>query len=138
MPSPFNLIYLDDQVSQRFFSAAKTHRGILAFSESKEVLKKMGLKIEPNRYYNLIRKEQSQSLSPQENALKSILLIRIFDTLQDDFKDSHLLFNPESPQLLWQQNLDRKLNSQAQTCLRASRFVKRTSVTAAVPDSLRA
>jgi hypothetical protein len=50
-------------------SVAKTHRGILTFSESKEVLKKMGLTVEPNRYYNLIRKEQSQSLSPQEEAL---------------------------------------------------------------------
>jgi hypothetical protein len=29
----------------------------------------MGLTIDPNRYYNHVRKEQSQSLSPQEEAL---------------------------------------------------------------------
>jgi hypothetical protein len=29
----------------------------------------MGLTIDPNRYYNLVRKEQSKSLSPQEEAL---------------------------------------------------------------------
>jgi hypothetical protein len=29
----------------------------------------MGLTIDPKRYYNLVRKEQPQSLSPQEEAL---------------------------------------------------------------------
>ena len=50
-------------------SIAKTHQGILTFSESKEVLKRMGLTIGAKQYYNLIRKEQSYSLSAQEEAL---------------------------------------------------------------------
>ncbi len=67
-PNPFSL---QPHVSRRpgfaeAISVAKTHRGILTYSESKEVLKKMGLTIDPNRYYNLVRKEQSKSLSPQE------------------------------------------------------------------------
>jgi hypothetical protein len=37
-------------------SIAKTHRGILIFSESKEVLKRIGLTIGAKQYYNLIRK----------------------------------------------------------------------------------
>src|SRR6266487_2143327 len=70
-PNPFSL---QPHVSRRpgFAEAttvAKTHRGILTYSESKEVLKKMGLTIDPNRYYNLARKEQSYSLSPHEEAL---------------------------------------------------------------------
>ena len=70
-PNPFSL---QPHVSRRpgfaeAVSVAKTHRGILTYSESKEVLKKMGLTIDPNRYYNLVRKEQSKSLSPQEEAL---------------------------------------------------------------------
>lgn len=70
-PNPFSL---QPHVSRRpgfaeAISVAKTHRGILTYSESKEVLKKMGLTIDPNRYYNLVRKEQSESLSPQEEAM---------------------------------------------------------------------
>jgi hypothetical protein len=70
-PNPFSL---QPHVSRRpgfaeAISVAKTHRGILTYSESKEVLKKMGLTIDPNRYYNLVRKEQSKSLSPQEEAM---------------------------------------------------------------------
>lgn len=70
-PNPFSL---QPHVSRRSgfaeaISVAKTHRGILTYSESKEVLKKMGLTIDPNRYYNLVRKEQSKSLSPQEEAM---------------------------------------------------------------------
>lgn len=70
-PNPFSLT---PHVSRRpgfveAISVARTHRGILTYSESKEVLKKMGLIIDPNRYYNLVRKEQSKTLSPQEEAL---------------------------------------------------------------------
>ena len=70
-PNPFSL---QPHVSRRpgfaeAISVAKTHGGILTYSESKEVLKKMGLTIDPNRYYNLVRKEQSESLSPQEEAM---------------------------------------------------------------------
>ena len=70
-PNPFSLA---PHISRRpgFAEAiqiAKTHRGILTFSDSKEVLKRMGLTIDANRYYNLIRKEQTYSLSPQEEAL---------------------------------------------------------------------
>ncbi|RFU25262.1 hypothetical protein B7463_g11084, partial [Scytalidium lignicola] len=70
-PNPFSL---QPHASRRpgfaeAISVAKVHRGVLTYSESKGVLKMMGLTIGPKRYYNLIRKEQSQSLSPQEEAL---------------------------------------------------------------------
>ena len=65
-PNPFSL---QPHISRRpgfveAISVAKTHRRVLTYSESKEVLKKIGLTIDPNRYYNLVRKEQSYSLSP--------------------------------------------------------------------------
>jgi hypothetical protein len=73
-PPTLNPFSLQPHVSRRpgfaeAVSVAKTHQGILTYSESKEVLKKMGLTIDPNQYYNLVRKEQSKSLSPQEEAL---------------------------------------------------------------------
>ena len=47
----------------------KTYQGVLSFIKSKEILKKIGLEIDTKSYYNLRRKEQSQSLSPYEEAL---------------------------------------------------------------------
>jgi len=42
---------------------------VLTYSESKDILKRIGLTIQPKQYYNLIRNENSHSLSPQEEAL---------------------------------------------------------------------
>jgi hypothetical protein len=48
---------------------AKTHWGVLRFSESKDVLKNLGLSIDQKQYYNLMHRKQSYLLSPQEEAL---------------------------------------------------------------------
>jgi hypothetical protein len=81
IPNPFSL---QPHISRRpgfaeAISVAKTHRGVLTYSESKEVLKKMGLTIDPNRYYNLTRKERSHSLSPQEEALMLLYYLEARD-----------------------------------------------------------
>jgi hypothetical protein len=61
-------------------TVAKTHRGVLTYSESKDILKRIGLTIQPKQYYNLIRNENSHSLSPQEEAL---LLLHYLESQED-------------------------------------------------------
>jgi hypothetical protein len=73
LPSP-NPFTLEPHISCRpgfadTVQIAQTHRSILSFSDSKEVLKRLGLTIDANRYYNLMRKEQTRTLNPQEEAL---------------------------------------------------------------------
>jgi hypothetical protein len=80
-PNPFTL---EPHISRRpgFADAvqiARTHRGILSFSDSKEVLKRLGLTIDANRYYNLIRKEQTRTLNPQEEALMLLHYLESWD-----------------------------------------------------------
>jgi hypothetical protein len=70
-PNPFSL---QPYISRRpgsveAITIAKTHQGVLLYSKSKEVLKGIGLRIEPKQYYNLIRSERSHELLPREEAL---------------------------------------------------------------------
>jgi hypothetical protein len=51
----------------------------LSFSDSKEVLKRLGLTIDANRYYNLMRKEQTRTLNPQEEALMLLHYLESWD-----------------------------------------------------------
>ena len=53
---------------------------MLTYSESKDILKRIGLTIQPKQYYNLIRNENSHSLSPQEEAL---LLLHYLESQED-------------------------------------------------------
>jgi hypothetical protein len=76
-PNPFSL---QPHISRRTgfaeaISVAKTYRGVLTYSESKGVLKNLGQSIDQKRYYNLIRREQSYSLSPQE----ALMLLRYLE-----------------------------------------------------------
>jgi len=48
---------------------AKTHRGVLSFARSKEILKNIGLELDANSYYNLRSKELSKSMNAHEEAL---------------------------------------------------------------------
>jgi hypothetical protein len=68
LPS-LNPFTLEPYISRRLGFAdavqiAQTYHGILSFSDSKKVLKRLGLTIDANRYYNLMRKEQTRTLNP--------------------------------------------------------------------------
>jgi hypothetical protein len=51
---------------ERARQVASTHRGILGYDDSKEILKLEGLKVGRREFYNLIRKESSAPLTNQE------------------------------------------------------------------------
>jgi hypothetical protein len=51
---------------QKARQIATTHRGVLSYSDSVDILAKDGLKIGRNKYYNLIRKEAKAPLNNQE------------------------------------------------------------------------
>jgi hypothetical protein len=50
---------------------ASSHRGTLSYTDSAEVLRKQGLKIEQREFYNLTKKERKQDPSEAENTTKS-------------------------------------------------------------------
>ena len=69
-PDPF---LLEPHVSRRpgrqqALALAATHRGIVTFTESKKMLKRLGLQIDSTTFYNLQRKEMIGQLSDQEEA----------------------------------------------------------------------
>jgi hypothetical protein len=69
-PDPF---LLEPHVSRRpgrqqALALAATHRGIVTFTESKKILKRLGLQIDSTTFYNLQRKEMIGQLSDQEEA----------------------------------------------------------------------
>jgi hypothetical protein len=51
---------------QKACQLATTHRGILSYADSSDILAKDGLKIRRTEYYNLIQKEATVPLSNQE------------------------------------------------------------------------
>jgi hypothetical protein len=51
---------------QKARQLASTHRGILSYGDSTDILQKQGLKIGRKEYYNLIRKEETAPLTNQE------------------------------------------------------------------------
>jgi hypothetical protein len=53
---------------QQALDLAATHRGIVTFTESKKILKRLGLQIDSTTFYNLQRKEMIGQLSDQEEA----------------------------------------------------------------------
>jgi hypothetical protein len=51
---------------QQALALAATHRGIVTFTESKKLLKRLGLQIDSTTFYNLQREEMIGQLSDQE------------------------------------------------------------------------
>jgi hypothetical protein len=67
-PDPFQYLQHRDKKPgyTKAISAAATHRGIISYRQSAEILAKDGLEIDRKQFYNLHRKEEKGTLTRQE------------------------------------------------------------------------